>query len=48
MAVSAGNRLVELTSLKDLYDGRLVLLGMPGVSVLVLPINSATEVAVHD
>ena len=29
VAVSAGSRLAELTSLKDLYDRRLVLLGVP-------------------
>lgn len=29
VAVSAGSRLAELTSLKDLYDRRLILLGVP-------------------
>lgn len=36
VAVSAGNWLVELNLLKDLYDGRLVLLGMPMLSFLLL------------
>ncbi|KAL3148829.1 hypothetical protein ABBQ32_001707 [Trebouxia sp. C0010 RCD-2024] len=38
VAVSAGNWLVELNLLKDLYDGRLVLLGLAVGLTVLLPI----------